>query len=80
MSRAEEGTSPGVPNPSFKVSWTPFINRCILPVLNKLDQEPREEFDDDNDETRAGIVGDGCLGHAAGETGLGTLVDFMRLK
>jgi hypothetical protein len=51
----------------------------MLPVLNKLDHEPREEFDDENDETRAGIVGDGCLGHA-GEIGLGTLEDFMRLK
>ena len=79
MSRAEEGTSPGVPNPALKVSWMPFINRCILPALNKLDHEPQEEFDVDNDETRVGMVGDGCLGHA-GEIGLGTLVDFMRLK
>ena len=63
----------------MKVSWTPFINLCILPVLNKLDHEPREEFEDDNDGARGGAIGDGSLGHA-GEVGLDKLADFVRLK
>jgi hypothetical protein len=47
--------------------------------LNKLDHEPREEFDDDNDGPRGSAIGDGSLGHA-GEIGLAKLADFVRLK
>ena len=41
------------------LSCTPDMNCRMLPVLNRLDHEPREELDIESDETiRGGAVGD----------------------
>jgi hypothetical protein len=37
------GISLGMDNPSLKVSWTPVMNCRMLPALNRLDQDPRDE-------------------------------------
>lgn len=59
------------------------MNCRILPVLNKLDQDPREELDDETDWGAAGtMTGDGILGHplTTGDIGLVVLLPLTRLK
>jgi len=48
-------------------------------VLNKLDQDPRDEFEDETEGARAGSLGDGAGVHA-NEIGLDGFVGFTKLK
>lgn len=38
-------------------SWTPDISCLTVPVLNKLDHDPRDEFDVDNKDAAVGALG-----------------------
>lgn len=68
---AEKGDISGVARPSFKLSWTPDMNCRMLPVVKRLDHDPRDEFEEEREgPDGGGAVGeDGRRGHA-GETGL----------
>lgn len=54
----------GVASPSF-ISCTPLMSCRIVPVLNRLDQDPREEEDDDIDGAAFKMLGEaeGRRGH-----------------
>jgi hypothetical protein len=70
------GTSEGV---SSNVSWTPVMNWRIVPLLNKLDQEPRDEFEDDTDGAKGSGLGEVTRAHVD-VIGLVGLLDFAKLK
>ena len=48
-------------------------------MLNRLDQDPRDEFDDEIEGARAGGLGEGTRAHA-NEMGLGGFVGLTKLK
>ena len=50
--------SPTGVSPSLNVSWTPDMNCRTLPVLNRLDQDPRDELEDDRVALAKGPMGD----------------------
>ena len=68
---AENWRISGVVRPSFNVSCTPVMNCRTLPELNRLDHEPREEFEEESgirgavgEEGRRGQFGERGLGRA----------------
>lgn len=52
----------GVASPSFKVSCTPDMKCLILPVLKRLDHEPREDPEEDSAAARGGAGEDAGRG------------------
>lgn len=60
-----EFSTVGVASPSFKVSCIPDMKCLILPVLKRLDQDPREELEEDDVAARGG-AGDEGRGQTGG--------------
>lgn len=64
----------GVASPSFKVSCIPVIKCLTLPVLKRLDQDPREDPEEDNAVANGGAGDD----EGRGQTGEVEALEWCR--
>jgi hypothetical protein len=55
------------------------MNCRTVPVLNRLDHDPRDEFEDETDGVRRDALGEGIRAQA-NEIGLAGIAGFFRLK